>query len=238
MRTQRTLGSAVAAVLLALVGSLFVAAPAHAGTTPVAIDILGKFTSKSAIHDDGKGPALGNAARVSLAGVLTSGGAAVPGKSMQLQRLPKGSSSWTTVGTGTTSSSGRVQIVVDAQGPATYRLFFDGSSDPTYASAYSPERKVKIMRDLNSKYSQKGNKLIFKGKVTPKWSKKKVILERSNSKDGKYKKVKTGKTNKKGKWSFRLGAPRKGEWWYRAYVPAKKGYAKSLSHILVNTYTI
>lgn len=236
MRTRRHLGSVAALIVLALTGSLFVAAPAQAGTTPVEIAFIQEYTSKKAIYNDGKGPYLSNLDRVSIAGVVSSGGSPLPSKTVTLQRRMKGSDVWATVGTGYTDGGGQVQIWDDAKGTATYRLVFDGSADPTYDSATSPERDVKVMRDLNATDVKKSGKLIFKGKVSPKWNKKKIVLERKTSKKGKYKVVKKAKTNKKGKWSFRLAAPRKGSWYYRAWVPAKNGFVKSYSHIYVETF--
>ena len=236
MRTQRRLGSVVALIVVSLTGSLFVAAPAHAGTTPVAIDLVADYTSKKAVYNDGKGPDLNNLDRVSVAGIVSSGDSPVASRTVTLQRRMKGSDTWTSVGTGFTDGNGVVQIWDDAKGTATYRLFFDGASDATYASAYSPDRTVKVMRDLNAVDLKKGGKLIFKGKVTPKWGKKKIVLERKTSKKGKYKVVNKAKTNKLGGWSFRLSAPRKGSWYYWAWVPAKNGFVKSYSHIYVKTY--
>jgi hypothetical protein len=237
MRISSRLGPVIALVVIALMGSLSVAAPATAaGTTPVVIDILPEYTSKKAIYNDGKGPWLDGADRVSVAGVLTSGGAPLSGKPVTLQRRPKGSDTWANVGTAYTAGNGAVQILDDAKGTAAYRLFFDGSADSTYASAYSAERTVKVMRDLNAVTTDKNSKLLFKGKVAPKWAKKKIVLERKTSKKAKWKVVTQARTNKKSAWSFRLGAPRKGSWYYRAWVPGKNGFIKSYSHIEVRTY--
>ena len=236
MRTQRRLGSVAALIVIALTGSLFVAAPAHAGTTPVAIDFIQDYTSKKAIYNDGKGPYLNGLDRISIAGVMTSGATPVTSKTVTLQRRMKGSDTWTTVDSRYTDGNGAVQIWDDAKGTATYRLIFDGSADSTYATAYSPERVVKVMRDLNATDVKKNGKIIFKGKVSPKWAKKKIVLERKTTKKGKYKVVKRSKTDNKGKWSFQLSAPRKGSWYYRAWVPAKTGFVKSYSHIYVETF--
>ena len=236
MRTHRHLASVVALIVIALTGSLFVAAPAHAGATPVTIELIQEHTSKKAIYNDGKGPYLDNLDRVSIAGVVSSGGSPLASKTVTLQRQMKGSDTWTSLGTDYSDGNGVVQIWDDARGTATYRLVFDGSSDSTYATAYSPDRLVKVMRDLNATDVKKDGRLLFKGKVTPKWNKKKIVLERKTSKKGKYKVVKRAKTNKKGKWSFRLSAPRKGSWYYRAWVPGRNGFVKSYSHIYVETY--
>ena len=92
-------------------------------------------------------------------------------------------------------------------------------------------------RDLHDKVVKVGaHKLIFKGRVDPGHGP--VIIEKKNCRKGcPWHKVGSAKTDADSRWKFRIYAPRHGEWFYRGYVKAYGGYAKSKTGIW-RTYTI
>jgi hypothetical protein len=92
-------------------------------------------------------------------------------------------------------------------------------------------------RNLHDKVVKVGaHKLIFKGRVDPGHGP--VIIEKKNCRKGcPWHKVGSAKTDADSRWKFRIYAPRHGEWFYRGYVKAYGGYAKSKTGIW-RTYTI
>lgn len=234
MRTRRHLGSVAALIVLALTGSLFVAAPAHAapGTTPLEIEILTKrddskgiFTTKRGIFHDDKGPYVGYADDAVVTARVTSNGAPVSDARVILQRQLKGSTTWTNFDyTSGTNGDGLVQQIWALVGTAKYRYYFDGEGTP-YASAYSSEHTIKVQRDFNAKIVEKTRHAILKGKAAPDWNKKKVKLFKKVGK--KWKAFKVTRTSKSGAWAFKLPyPPRRGKTQFKAVIPAKGLFVK------------
>ncbi len=235
MRTHTRLGSAVAVLFLALIGSLFVAAPAHAapGTTPLVIDILlkadpdrGIYTTKKGVYADDAGPPLGYADDAVVTARVTSNGAPIQGARVILQRQLKGSTAWTNFDyTSGTNNEGLVQQVWALAGTAKYRYYFDGEGTP-YASTYSSEHTIKVQRDFNAKIVEKKRHAVLKGKLNPDWNKKKVKLFKKVGK--KWKAVKTTRTSKSGAWNFQLPYPaRSGKTHFKVVIPAQGLFVKS-----------
>jgi hypothetical protein len=92
-------------------------------------------------------------------------------------------------------------------------------------------------RDLHDKVVKVGaHKLIFKGRVDPGHGP--VIIQKKNCRKGcPWHKVNSVKTDADSRWRTRIYAPRHGEWFWRGYVKAYGGYAKSKTGIW-RTYTI
>jgi hypothetical protein len=92
-------------------------------------------------------------------------------------------------------------------------------------------------REMHDKVVQPSrHKLIFKGRVDPGHGP--VIIEKKNCRKGcPWHKIDKVKTDAESRWHVRIYAPRHGEWFYRGYVKAYGGYAKSKTGVW-RTYTI
>ncbi len=95
-------------------------------------------------------------------------------------------------------------------------------------------------RKVTAKIVKKHNKLFFQGKVQD-YKKKKLVIQKATCDPSKpkckFKKFKKVKTNAKNKYRQKVAAPRHGEWYWRAMVPASGGYDVSYSGIWC-TYTL
>lgn len=91
-------------------------------------------------------------------------------------------------------------------------------------------------REMHDKVTQPSrHKLIFSGRVDPGHGP--VIIEKRTCKTGcPWKKVDQVKTDQDSRWRVRIYAPRRGAWFYRGFVAAYGGYAKSMTGVW-RTYT-
>lgn len=161
--------------------------------------------------------------------VKDSSGNQVFDGTLTVQRQLKGSSAWTTVAT---ADSAFLYKDVKAVGNSTYRVLYSGSGDYAPSSA---TKAVKVQRALNEKPVTKGNKLFLKGKVAPKYSKKKVTIQKRVGK--KWKKFSTVKTDRKGHFTARVKAPAKrgGKVPYRIYIKKSKTFDTTTSQAYIAT---
>lgn len=83
------------------------------------------------------------------------------------------------------------------------------------------------------------NKLVFKGKVSPNYAKKPVLIQKKNCNRAscKWHKFAKVKTNRKGQFRQRITAPRTGRDYWRAKVAPSRTYAVSYSAVYY-TYTL
>lgn len=93
-------------------------------------------------------------------------------------------------------------------------------------------------RNLNDKLVQKPRGLFLKGNVDPGYGNKVIVLQRATCKTCNFKKYGQTRTDKDGKFSFRLGAPSKGAWFWKAFAAKRGGYGKSWSNFIYKTYRI
>jgi hypothetical protein len=95
----------------------------------------------------------------------------------------------------------------------------------------------KPMRNLHDAIVKKHGKLFFKGRVDPGHGPV-VVQKKECAKPHctwhRFKQVRSHGPREK--WSVRVFAPRRGNWYWRAYVKPYGGYAKSWSHVW-KTYT-
>lgn len=113
-----------------------------------------------------------------------------------------------------------------------------GTTAAGSAAAGDAVARALPVRNLNDKLVQKPRGLFLKGNVNPGYGKKVVVLVRAKCEDCKFKKFGKTKTNKAGKFTFRLSAPRKGSWYWKAYAKKSGGYGKSWSNYVYRTYRI
>jgi hypothetical protein len=147
-----------------------------------------------------------------------------------LQRQWKGKSAWKNVAVD--DSPGYLYFPTESKfkGNASYRIYYTGgvnsSGTEAWDAAYSAVMTVKTFRDLNDSGSCSGG-CHLKGKVKPKYKKKKVVIQ--VKRHGHWKKYKKIRTNKKSKFKVRV-QPSKGKGTkYRIVVPGNKRFAKTKS---------
>lgn len=112
-----------------------------------------------------------------------------------------------------------------------------GSTARPVASAPVERGTEKPTRDLHDSIVKKKGRLYFKGRVDPGHGP--VVVQKKACSSTKcpwrvYKRVSTH--GPKERWQVRVLAPKHGNWYWRGYVKAYGGYAKSWTHVY-KTYT-
>lgn len=121
----------------------------------------------------------------------------------------------------------------------TYRATYSGYAATTqyennYTTSTSAESTVKVARKITSK-KVKGKKFTVKGKVSPDFKKKKLVIKVAKKSKGKYKKFKTIKTDKKG--VYKVSFPRtRGLRYYKIIVPADSRHGKTYASWWTSVY--
>ncbi|WP_110239590.1 hypothetical protein [Nocardioides gilvus] len=143
--------------------------------------------------------------------------------SVQLQSKVTGKA-WKTIKTATASSYvsfGQIKPKEHTE----YRISYSGGTD-TYGNVFragvSTPVKVKVKRKIT--FPRKG--LTLKGKVSPQFKKKKLVVKVSKKETKGFKKYRTIKTNKKGRYSLKLPR-RRGTFFYKVIVPKDKRFLSS-----------
>lgn len=98
------------------------------------------------------------------------------------------------------------------------------------SAAESPARALP-KREVSSRVTDTSNRLHFRGNVNPGWAHKRVIIQKKKCRAERCKwfGYKTVRTNGKGGFKARIGAPKKGYWYWRAKVKKGGGYGTSYS---------
>lgn len=92
-------------------------------------------------------------------------------------------------------------------------------------------------RDLHDSIVKRQGKLYFKGRVDPGHGPVVVQKKECSSAECKWKVFKRVPTHgPKERWQVRVFAPKHGNWYWRGYVKAYGGYARSWTHVY-KTYT-
>jgi hypothetical protein len=225
MQLRRLLSAVVATAVVAPAAVLATTTAASAATaTKIVSGTSGKGWIYASPYRTQPGvPKYGDTLNLSI-NVKTTSGARVYDGTLTVQRKLAGASSWTTV---KRSSSAYMYDDIKAVGNATYRVLYSGGSDST--ATYAPSAaavKSKVQRKINDKISGR-HKLTFHGKVVPNYKRSKVTIQWKKKKHGHWKKYKVVKTNKKSKFAARVGAPRRGYWYFRAVIPGGKKFVAS-----------
>lgn len=213
MRITRVIAGALSAALLGLVPVALSSAPAQAATATVttleASRNLLEFKS-------GYSPFLS-------ASVRDASGNSVYAGTVSLQASEAGGA-WKTIKSTTAGGYLSFSDVIPNKN-TQYRVAYSGGTNyaGTYAASSSGTVAIKVMRKLTIK-NPKGTKI--KGKIAPKYAKKKVVIKKKVGK--KWKKFRTLKTNKKSRFTITLPAKRK-RTYFRFIVPGNKAYAKNVS---------
>ncbi|GGD14205.1 hypothetical protein [Nocardioides daphniae] len=213
MRLTRLVAGVLSAALLGLAPVALASAPAHAASYTTVTEI---GASRTLIEYKGSyKPYL-------EASVKTSEGSSVYYGNVELQANVAGAGFKTIR---TVEASGYISFsdVVPAKN-TTYRVLYKGgaSSYDSYAASTSKSLTVKVARKVRA--SGNSRTFVVKGKVTPQFAKKKILIKVSKREKRGYKNFRTIKTNKKGQFKIKLPR-RKGTWYYRFIVKGDKNYA-------------
>lgn len=111
-----------------------------------------------------------------------------------------------------------------------------GSSGASVSAPSSIAAKALPTRNLHDKLKQKPRGLFIKGNVSPGYGHKKIVIQKAKCKTCAFKKVAKVRTNKAGKWSYKLSAPANGYWYWKAFAKKSGNYGKSPSNNIYKTW--
>ena len=145
---------------------------------------------------------------------------------LTLMAMEAGSTTWVPVATAENTYASFYDVKPTAT--TTYKVVYSGFTDPdqgpngdNYAASESAAFTVQVARKIT--YPSTG--FVIKGKVTPDYGKKKIVIKVSKKQNKGYKSFKTIKTDKRGKYKVTL--PHRGGTWYWSFVV--KGDSKYLA---------
>jgi hypothetical protein len=220
MRIRRHLTALLATALVATAVSLVASgSPASAATaTHITGSDGASWLTRSSYQTQPGVPVYGDTLSLSV-NVETDTGEQVYDGSLTVQRQLAGQSTWTTVAS---ADSAYIYKSIKAVGNASYRVVYSGSGDYSPSSA-GVVAKVQHKMDITG---TSGRQAGLKGKASPKYHGKIAILK----KDGKkWKKFKTIRSDKKGHFSVKLPAPRKGKFFWKLTIKSSKAFAPTTS---------
>jgi len=230
MHVRRLIGSLLATTLAATtLVAVATTAPASAAT-PVTIisGTSGKpWIYPSSYRSQRGAPVAGSSLSVSV-NVTAPGVETVYAGTVAVQRLVPGSS-WKTV---LTSANAYLYDTLKVVSNAQYRVVYSGGTNyqGSFDPAVSAGKTIKAQRKLTTS-TLSGRKAGFKGKISPKKKVKIVVLKKQGKK---YKKFKTLRTSKKGRFTVVLPAPRRGKFFWKIIFKGDKKFQPST--IKGNTY--
>ena len=140
-----------------------------------------------------------------------------------LMAMEAGSSTWVPVATAENTYASFYDVKPYAT--TTYKVVYSGYTDTDqgqYGDNYAPSESASFTVEVARKITYPSSGFVIKGKVTPKYAKKKIVIKVSKKQNKGYKSFKTIKTNRRGKYKITL--PRRGGTWYWSF--AVKGDAK------------
>ena len=139
-----------------------------------------------------------------------------------LYALEAGSAAFVPVATATPGSS---FYDVKPKMNTSYKVVYSGyTATTTYEDNYAPSESAPFTVSVARKITAPDSGFVLKGKVTPDYAKKKVVVKVSKNAKRGYKAFKTVKTDRRGKYRVEL-PKRRGTWYYSVTV---KGDAKFL----------
>jgi hypothetical protein len=143
-----------------------------------------------------------------------------------LWAMPAGSSTWTAVETQPASGYISWTDFKPAQNTAYKATYSGGTAANQFADNYAASESAPLGVEVARKITYPKNGFVIKGKVTPNYGKKKIVIKVSKKQNKSYKKFKTIKTTAAGKYKVTL--PRRGGTWYWSFVV--KGDSKFLAN--------
>jgi hypothetical protein len=143
-----------------------------------------------------------------------------------LYAMEAGSTAWVPVATG--AYPGSDFYPVKPTKTTTYKVVFNGYTEPVqtaYSDNYTPSESAAFTVSVARKITYPQSGFVIKGKVTPDYAKKKIVIKASRKRNKGYKAFKTIKTTSTGKYKVVL--PQRRGTWYWSF--AVKGDSKFLS---------
>ena len=200
MRTTRLVAGTVTAGLLGLT-PIAIAAPSQATAT---------YTTTTTATPSETRLVYGDEINV-VVDVMGADGESVIDGTSTLYAMEAGSTTWVPVSTGTYPGSD--YYPVKPQATTTYKVVYSGyTATSTYEDTYTTSESAPFTVGVARKITYPSSGFVLKGKVTPNYGKKKVVIKVSKRKNKGFKSFKTIKTTSAGKYKVTL--PRRGGTWY------------------------
>ena len=214
MRITRLVAGTVTAGLLGLT-PIAIAAPSQAADTWTTTTVATPSATKLEYGED-----LYVSVDISSSDGYSPGG--TDGTSV-LYALEAGSTAWVPVATAANTYSSFYDVKPSMN--TTYKVVYSGYTDTdqgTYGDNYTPSESAPFTVSVARKITYPQSGFVIKGKVTPNYAKKKIVIKASRKQNKGYKAFKTIKTTSTGK--YRVTLPRRGGTWYWSF--AVKGDSK------------
>lgn len=144
-----------------------------------------------------------------------------------LMAMEAGSAAWVPVATAENTYASFYDVKPAAT--TTYKVVYSGYTDTdqgTSGDNYAPSESAAFTVQIARKITYPSSGFVIKGKVTPDYGKKKIVIKVSKKQNKGYKSFKTIKTSSTGKYKITL--PRRGGTWYWSFVV--KGDTKYLAN--------
>ena len=141
-----------------------------------------------------------------------------------LWAMPAGTTTWTAVETQPASGYISWTSFRPQQNTAYKATYSGGTATTAYGDNYAASESAPFTLGVARKITYPDSGLVVKGKVTPKYGKKKIVIKASRKQKSGYKAFKTIKTTSTGK--YKIALPHRGGTWYWSF--AVKGDTKYL----------
>ncbi len=150
------------------------------------------------------------------------------GVRVRLDRKIAGTRTWKYVDTAVTSRTDypKFRFSPRSVANAAYRVRFAGNDRLQPSRAVT---SVAVHRNFNARMEDGTGH--FHGKMGPRYRHHIVLLEKRSCAACGWHKVSTHRTGDYSRWSFKVGAPRDGRWWWRVSTPSTTRYVRSFSGI-------
>lgn len=202
------------------------AAPIHEATSPAAARANTAIRFLGFDHLRG----YGTPTRIRGQVIATVGGRQGSVRNVRVRLLRKldGTSRWRYLGTKRTTSSRSpvFRFAVTSIGNAHYRVRFSGNG------SYQPARgatAVSVHRRITGRIEDRTGR--FHGRVTPRYARHIIHLEKRSCGACAWHRVRSARTGGRGRYSFKVGAPNRGRWYWRVSTPAKPRFIRSYSGV-------
>jgi hypothetical protein len=195
-----------------------------AGASAARADTSIRFLSFDSVRRYGSATII----RGQVAATVNGTTGAVAGVHVRLFRRLNGSSNWVHLQTRRTTKSAfpHFRFRVNSAGNARYRVRFRGNSSlqPSHNQTY-----VRVYRAITGRIEDRTGR--FHGRVTPHYAHRTVHLAKRSCARCSWERLRTDKTGKHGRYSFRVGAPSRGRWFWRVSTPQSSRFIRSFSAV-------
>ena len=147
-----------------------------------------------------------------------------------LYALQAGSTAWVPVATAPNTYASFYDVKPAMN--TTYKVVYSGYTDTDqgqFGDNYTPSESATFTVRVARKITHPDSGFVIKGKVTPRYAKKKIVIKVSRKQNRGYKAFKTIRTTSTGK--YRITLPRRGGVWYWSFTV--KGDARFAGNVFV-----